>query len=70
MLNHSKPNFRSALVAFLAVILITGVMAPSTKAAETAGSKCTTLGKTVVKGKLTKKVTAIKPVCPKGYKKK
>jgi hypothetical protein len=23
-----------------------------------------------VKGKLTKKVTAVKPVCPKGYKKK
>ncbi|MCX6456988.1 MAG: hypothetical protein NTV90_05240 [Actinobacteria bacterium] len=58
MLNHSKPNFRSALVAFLAVILITGVMAPSTKAAETAGSKCTTLGKTVVKGKI--KLTCIK----------
>jgi len=25
---------------------------------------------TCVKGKLTKKVTAVKPVCPKGYKKK
>jgi hypothetical protein len=31
-------------------------------------SKKTTI--TCVKGKLTKKVTAIKPVCPKGYKKK
>jgi hypothetical protein len=25
---------------------------------------------TCIKGKLTKKVTAVKPVCPKGYKKK
>lgn len=33
-----------------------------------AASKKTTI--TCVKGKLTKKVTAIKPVCPKGYKKK
>ena len=33
-----------------------------------AASKKTTI--TCVKGKLTKKVTAVKPVCPKGYKKK
>jgi hypothetical protein len=33
-----------------------------------AAAKKTTI--TCVKGKLTKKVTAIKPVCPKGYKKK
>ena len=33
-----------------------------------AGSKNVTI--TCVKGKLTKKVTAVKPVCPKGYKKK
>jgi M6 family metalloprotease-like protein len=33
-----------------------------------ASSKKTTI--TCVKGKLTKKVTAVKPVCPKGYKKK
>jgi hypothetical protein len=25
---------------------------------------------TCVKGKLTKKVTAVKPICPRGYKKK
>jgi hypothetical protein len=37
------------------------------KAAEAAKKKTTI---TCVKGKLTKKVTAIKPVCPKGYKKK
>jgi hypothetical protein len=36
--------------------------------AAAAASKKTTI--TCVKGKLTKKVTAIKPVCPKGYKKK
>jgi hypothetical protein len=33
-----------------------------------AASKKTTI--TCVKGKLTKKITAVKPVCPKGYKKK
>ena len=37
-------------------------------AAKAAAKKKTTL--TCVKGKLTKKVTAVKPVCPKGYKKK
>jgi len=36
--------------------------------ATAAASKKTTI--TCVKGKLTKKVTAVKPVCPKGYKKK
>jgi len=34
----------------------------------TSSAKKTTI--TCVKGKLTKKVTAVKPVCPKGYKKK
>jgi regulator of protease activity HflC (stomatin/prohibitin superfamily) len=37
-------------------------------AAKVAATKKTTI--TCVKGKLTKKVTAVKPVCPKGYKKK
>jgi uncharacterized protein YqfA (UPF0365 family) len=37
-------------------------------AAAAAATKKTTI--TCVKGKLTKKVTAVKPVCPKGYKKK
>ena len=37
-------------------------------ASKAAASKKTTI--TCVKGKLTKKVTAIKPVCPTGYKKK
>jgi hypothetical protein len=37
-------------------------------AAKAAAKKNTTI--TCVKGKLTKKVTAVKPVCPKGYKKK
>ena len=37
-------------------------------AAKAAAAKKTTI--TCVKGKLTKKVTAVKPVCPKGYKKK
>ena len=38
------------------------------KAAAAAAKKKTTI--TCVKGKLTKKVTAVKPTCPKGYKKK
>jgi chemotaxis protein histidine kinase CheA len=38
------------------------------KAKAAAAKKKTTI--TCVKGKLTKKVTAVKPVCPKGYKKK
>jgi hypothetical protein len=38
------------------------------KAKAAAAAKKTTI--TCVKGKLTKKVTAVKPVCPKGYKKK
>ena len=38
------------------------------KAMAEATTKKTTI--TCVKGKLTKKVTAIKPICPKGYKKK
>jgi chemotaxis protein histidine kinase CheA len=36
--------------------------------AKAAATKKTTI--TCVKGKLTKKVTAVKPICPKGYKKK
>ena len=39
-----------------------------TKAKAEATTKKTTI--TCVKGKLTKKVTAVKPICPKGYKKK
>ena len=38
------------------------------KAKAAAAKKKTTI--TCIKGKLTKKVTAVKPVCPKGYKKK
>ena len=42
--------------------------AAAAAAAEAAKNKKTTI--ICVKGKLTKKVTAVKPVCPKGYKKK
>jgi hypothetical protein len=38
------------------------------KAAQAAAIKKTTI--TCIKGKLVKKVTAVKPICPKGYKKK
>ena len=47
----------------------TEVSAPvATQTAKPVLAKKTTI--TCVKGKLTKKVTAVKPVCPKGYKKK
>jgi len=42
--------------------------AAAAAAAKAAAAKKTTI--TCVKGKLTKKVTAVKPFCPKGYKKK
>jgi len=51
---------------------LTGVpitpVCPSKAAAKTGASKKTTI--TCIKGKLTKKVTAVKPLCPAGYKKK
>jgi membrane protein involved in colicin uptake len=43
------------------------------KAQQEADAKAAALKKTTItclKGKLVKKVTAVKPVCPKGYKKK
>lgn len=47
---------------------------PSPTASVTAGTTRSPQAKkitiTCVKGKLIKKVTAVKPVCPKGYKKK
>ena len=43
-------------------------IAEAEAAAKAAAKKKTTI--TCVKGKLAKKVTAVKPVCPKGYKKK
>lgn len=58
MLNQSKPNFRSVVLVILTIILISATIAPSAKAAETAGSKCTTFGKTIVKGKV--KLTCVK----------
>jgi len=44
------------------------ILAAAKAKAAAAAAKKTTI--TCVKGKLTKKVTAVKPVCPKGYKKK
>jgi hypothetical protein len=43
-------------------------IATATPAAKPAAAKKTTI--TCVKGKTSKKVTAVKPVCPSGYKKK
>jgi len=41
---------------------------PRVSASPSTQAKKTTI--TCVKGKLTKKVTAVKPICPSGYKKK
>jgi hypothetical protein len=49
------------------------IAASELKAKQEAAAKAAAVKKktiTCVKGKLTKKVTAVKPVCPKGYKKK
>jgi membrane protein involved in colicin uptake len=48
------------------------IAASELKAKQEAVAKAAVKKKTItcVKGKLTKKVTAVKPVCPKGYKKK
>jgi hypothetical protein len=48
-------------------------LAAELKAKQEAEAKAASLKKTTItclKGKLVKKVTAVKPVCPKGYKKK
>jgi hypothetical protein len=59
-----KREFASAEVVRLAEEL---------KVKQEADAKAAALKKTTItclKGKLVKKVTAVKPVCPKGYKKK
>jgi hypothetical protein len=50
------------------ILAATKAKAAAAKAKAAAAAKKTTI--TCVKGKLTKKVTAVKPVCPKGYKTK
>ena len=59
------------MVVFLAVVVGLAITATSfvlgDKTASTAAKKTTI---TCVKGKTTKKVTAVKPKCPSGYKKK
>jgi hypothetical protein len=64
-----------AAVAKAAVAKAAAAKAAAAKAAaaKAAAAKAAALKKTTitcVKGKLTKKVTAVKPVCPAGYKKK
>ena len=68
------------LIAFLAILSLSVSLPliPASAVAK-AGAKCSKAGitevvkgkiYTCVKGKLVTKVTAVKPVCPKGYKKK
>jgi hypothetical protein len=62
-----------ALDAAVAKAAVAKAAAAKAAAAKAAAAKAAALKKTTitcVKGKLTKKVTAVKPVCPAGYKKK
>ena len=69
-INFSSPVYRHlALIKEAEAFLAEQIKIEQRAAAEKAAAiKKTTI--TCVKGKLTKKITAIKPVCPKGYKKK
>jgi hypothetical protein len=63
----AQAEFRSAQEALLTKLREDAEKALAAKKLLEAKEKTTI---TCVKGKLTKKVTAVKPVCPKGYKKK
>ena len=56
--------------AAAAKVLAAAAAAAKAKAAKAKAAAAKKKTITCVKGKLTKKVTAVKPVCPKGYKKK
>jgi hypothetical protein len=59
-----------ALDAAVAKAAAAKAAAAKAAAAKAAAAKAKTTTITCVKGKLTKKVTAVKPVCTAGYKKK
>jgi hypothetical protein len=62
----SSPTIRIKLSQ--TAVASTPTPTPSTSAMASAAVQKSTI--TCVKGKLSKKVTAVKPSCPKGYKKK
>ena len=54
-------------------VILEGKIAAELKAKKEAEAKAAALKKTTItciKGKIVKKVTSVKPICPKGYKKK
>jgi len=55
---HSQAKSRPSSLVLVAIMLFGSILAQPAQGAETAGSKCTTLGKTVVKGKV--KLTCVK----------
>ena len=69
-INYSQPIYRYLDLIKEAEIFVATQIASEKAEAKAAveAKKKTTI--TCVKGKLTKKVAAVKPVCPKGYKKK
>jgi hypothetical protein len=67
-INNAMSKYVTVLEALDAAVA--KAAAAKAAAAKAAAAKAKTTTITCVKGKLTKKVTAVKPVCPAGYKKK
>jgi hypothetical protein len=55
---NSQAKSRPSFLVLVAIMLFGSILAQPAQGAETAGSKCTTLGKTLVKGKI--KLTCVK----------
>ena len=66
----TSPEATAFITDRLGALKAAGTVAVATKIAAEKTVVVKKLTITCVKGKLTKKVTAVKPVCPKGYKKK
>ena len=60
MRKFSHAKSRPSFLVLIALVLLGSILSQSAQGAETAGSKCTTLGKTVVKGKV--KLTCVKVI--------
>jgi carbohydrate-binding DOMON domain-containing protein len=67
-INNAMSKYVTVLEALDAAVA--KAAAAKAAAAKAAAAKAKTTTITCVKGKLTKKVTAVKPVCTAGYKKK
>jgi hypothetical protein len=69
--HYSTPQIKVKLSEEKPVVVATPTPTPTVNAPLTSGQAAAKLLKTIkcVKGKLVKKMTAIKPACPKGYKK-